>query len=70
MPGESPSPLGPAFQDEGPWSDPAAFHARARSCEAGAPPHPWPVYAAFALLVLLALAAAIALMRRVMDRNA
>ncbi len=40
IPGEQPSPRGPAFQNEGAWRDPAAFHARARACASGAPPHP------------------------------
>jgi hypothetical protein len=40
VPGEQTSPRGPAFQEDGPWRDPAAFHARARACGSGAPPHP------------------------------
>lgn len=52
IPGEAPSPRGPAFQAQGPWGDPAAFHARARACASGAPPHPWPVYAVVALAVI------------------
>ncbi|HEV2814276.1 MAG TPA: hypothetical protein VGW10_13560 [Solirubrobacteraceae bacterium] len=40
VPGEQSSPRGPAFQDDGAWRDPAAFHARARACGSGAPPHP------------------------------
>jgi len=62
VPGESPSPRGPAFQEEGPWRDPSAFHARARPCGSGAPPHPPGVRlgAAGAVLLLLALAAACA----------
>ena len=57
IPAESPSPRGPAFQPA--WDDPSGFHARARACGSGAPPHPWPVYAglaaAFALLGALTL---------------
>jgi len=40
VPGEQSSPRGPAFQDDGAWRDPAAFHSRARACGSGAPPHP------------------------------
>jgi hypothetical protein len=40
LPGEQTSPLGPAFQEDGAWRDPAAFHARARACGSGAPPRP------------------------------
>jgi hypothetical protein len=40
VPGEQSSPRGPAFQEEGAWRDPAAFHASARACGSGAPPHP------------------------------
>jgi hypothetical protein len=52
VPGEAPSPRGPAFQPEGPFGDPAAFHARARACGSGAPLHPWPVYVMAALAVI------------------
>ena len=54
VPAESPSPRGPRFQ--APWRDPSAFHAQARACGSGAPPHPWPVYAGTAA-VLVALGA-------------
>ena len=56
---EASSPEGPAFQEEGAWRDPAARHAQARACSAGAPPLPWTVRAAVAVaaLALLALAA-------------
>jgi hypothetical protein len=57
IPAESPSPRGPVFQD--PWGDPSGFHARARACGSGAPPHPRPVYAAVAGLLLLVGAAAL-----------
>jgi hypothetical protein len=40
IPGEASSPRGPAFQDDGPWGDPAGYHARARACGSGAPPLP------------------------------
>jgi len=45
IPAESSSPRGPAFQEGGAWSDPGRRHAEARPCSAGAPRHPWPVYA-------------------------
>lgn len=64
VPGESSSPRGPAFQDDGPWSDPAGFHARARACASGAPPHPWPVYAAAALAVVAVGTGAVTVFRR------
>ena len=51
-PAEAPSPQGPAFQEEGPWRDPPAWHAEARACSAGAPPHPWFVYALAAVAAL------------------
>jgi hypothetical protein len=66
IPAEAPSPRGPAFQDEGPWRDPAGFHARARACASGAPGHPWPAHA-----VALALAVGVVVLAcRVMTRNA
>ncbi|HEX8207289.1 MAG TPA: hypothetical protein VF587_14605 [Solirubrobacteraceae bacterium] len=40
VPAEQSSPRGPAFQEDGAWRDPSAFHARARACGSGAPPHP------------------------------
>lgn len=52
VPGEQSSPRGPAFQDDGPWRDPSAFHARARPCGAGAPPHPLGVRIAAWLAVI------------------
>ena len=56
-PAESPSPQGPAFQEEGGWDDPAAWHASARDCADSAPPHPWFVYAGAGLALVLAAAA-------------
>jgi len=58
VPGEQSSPRGPAFQEDGPWRDPAAFHARARACGSGAPPHPLGVRAA-GWLALIGIAGAI-----------
>ena len=59
VPGESPSPLGPRFQESGAWDSPSSFHdERARDCRSGAPGRPWqtPLAALFvALLVTLAL---------------
>ena len=61
-PSEQSSPRGPAFQDrKAPtaWADPAGFHAGARLCGSGAPPHPLAVRlgAIGALAVLLSLIA-------------
>ena len=64
IPSEQSSPHGPRFQDDGRWHRPAAYHAGARDCAAGAPPHPWPVYAIVALAALLALAGLWRLRRR------
>jgi hypothetical protein len=63
VPGESPSPRGPAFQPTGPWGDPSAFHAAARPCGSGAPPHPWPVYAVALALAACALLGTLRLVR-------
>jgi hypothetical protein len=41
---EASSPRGSRFQErDAPraWDDPAGFHAAARACGSGAPPHPW-----------------------------
>jgi hypothetical protein len=58
VPGEQPSPRGPAFQPER-WDDPGAFHAdEARGCGEGPPGRTWQT----ALTIVLALAlAAVAL---------
>jgi hypothetical protein len=45
IPGETFSPRGPAFQDDGPWRDPVAYEERSRECGSGAAPHPWPAQA-------------------------
>jgi hypothetical protein len=45
VPGEQSSPRGPAFQPDRRFADPAALHARARTCTSSAPAHPWPVRA-------------------------
>jgi hypothetical protein len=51
VPGEQPSPRGPAFQPER-WNDPGLFHAaEARGCGDGPPGRPWQT------LLLIALAA-------------
>ncbi len=56
VPGEQSSPRGPAFQPDGPWDDPAAFHARARACGSGAPPHPPGVRVGAAAVLVVGLA--------------
>jgi hypothetical protein len=66
VPGEQSSPRGPAFQEDGAWRDPAAFHARARACGSGAPPHPLGVrLGALAALIGAAAAALSAVRTRV-----
>ena len=35
VPGEASSPLGPAFQDDGPWKDPAGYHAQRGRADRG-----------------------------------
>ena len=70
VPGEAPSPRGPAFQPDGPFGDPAAFHARARACGSGAPPHPWPVYAIAAAAVIGVLLGALSAFRTRVRRAA
>ena len=61
VPGEEPSPRGPAFQPDR-WDDPGAFQAaEARPCAAGPPTRPWQT----AVLVGIALAlAGLLLLRR------
>jgi hypothetical protein len=63
-PAEAPSPEGPAFQEDGAWRDPSARHAEARACSAGAPPHPWPVYAAAVVGAFAVLAGLVLVARR------
>jgi hypothetical protein len=70
VPGEAPSPRGPAFQPEGPFGDPAAFHARARACGSGAPLHPWPVYVVAALAVIGIAIVGLRMVRRAVHRDA
>lgn len=64
LPSEQSSPRGPRYQDDGRWYEPAAYHAGARDCAAGAPPHPWYVYAILALAGVLALSGLLRLRRR------
>lgn len=60
IPGEHPSPRGPAFQSER-WDDPGAFHDReARPCGAGPPGRPWQT----ALLIAAAALTSLALLWR------
>jgi hypothetical protein len=63
IPGEQSSPRGPAFQPDGPWRDPAAFHARARACGTGAPPHPLGLRLAMWAGIIGILAAVLSLVR-------
>jgi MYXO-CTERM domain-containing protein len=70
VPGEAPSPRGPAFQPDGPYGDPVAFHEGARACGSGAPPHPWPVYLAGALAVIGVALAGLRIVRTRVRRNA
>ncbi len=63
IPGEQSSPRGPAFQEDGAWRDPAAFHARARACGTGAPPHPLGVRIAGWAVVIGILVAVLSLVR-------
>jgi hypothetical protein len=61
VPGEQPSPRGPAFQPER-WDDPGAFHAaEARPCGSGPPGRAWQT----ALVVLLGAGLLAALLRAV-----
>ena len=70
VPGENSSPRGPAFQEEGPWRDPAAFHARARACGTGAPPHPLGVRLGMGLAVIGVAAAILMAFRTRVRRDA
>lgn len=64
VPGEQPSPRGPAFQAEGPWSDPEGFAARARVCGSGAPPLPLAARLGAGSIAVLALGLGSLLVRR------
>ncbi len=70
IPGEQSSPRGPAFQEEGAWRDPAAFHARARACGSGAPPHPIGLRIGALAAVIGIAAAALSLVRTRVRRAA
>jgi hypothetical protein len=68
VPGEQPSPRGPAFQPER-WDDPGRFHAvEARACGSGPPGRPWQTALTIALLVALA-AVALRAARRSYNRR-
>lgn len=56
-PAEQSSPLGPRFQEDGRWRAPAAWHAGARSCEAGPPGYPWWALAGAGALIALLIGA-------------
>jgi hypothetical protein len=56
VPGEEPSPRGPAFQPER-WDDPGRFHAaEARACGSGPPGRPWQTVLTVALVAAVGLA--------------
>jgi hypothetical protein len=56
VPGEEPSPRGPAFQPER-WDDPGRFHAtEARACGAGPPGRTWQTVLIVVLVLVLAAA--------------
>lgn len=64
IPGEASSPPGPAFQADGRWRSPAAYHAAARPCAAGPPGHPWWLWAGLGAALAAVVAAATMLSRR------
>jgi hypothetical protein len=65
IPGESPSPLGPRFQESDAWSLPASYHEdRARPCGSGPPGRPWQTAGTIALAALVVLIAMIVARRR------
>jgi hypothetical protein len=56
IPGESPSPRGPRFQENSAWNTPSAFHEDdARECGSGAPGRPWQTPLAAVLVAALVL---------------
>jgi len=64
VPGESPSPPGPRFQESRAWSEPSSYHQRvARECGSGAPGRPAQT-AALAIAAALALAGLLLALRR------
>jgi hypothetical protein len=68
VPGEQPSPRGPAFQPDR-WDDPGRFHAaEARACGAGPPGRPWQTILTIALLLAFA-AVALRAARRSYNRR-
>jgi hypothetical protein len=68
VPGEQPSPRGPAFQPDR-WDDPARFHAaQARPCGEGPPGRPWQTGLTIAFLLALA-AVALRAARRSYNRR-
>lgn len=64
VPGESSSPLGPRFQASRAWSEPSAYHRRARECGSGAPGRPLVAVAAGGLGGLAVIAGLLAWRRR------
>ena len=68
IPGEAPSPRGPRFHEDNPWTQPSTFHADvARACGAGAPGRWWALPALVgvgAILGVLTLLATRAFRRR------
>jgi hypothetical protein len=68
VPGEQPSPRGPAFQPER-WDDPGRFHTtEARTCGSGPPGRPWQTALTIAA-ALLAAAAGLWALRRSYNRR-
>lgn len=67
IPGEQPSPRGPAFQPA--WSDPAQLEREARPCTAGPPGRAWQTPLAIALVALAGLAVLAGVRRRRRTRN-
>ncbi len=66
VPGESPSPFGPRFQENGAWDAPSTYHEEeARPCGSGAPGRPWQV----ALMALLAAGVVAAVVIAVRSRS-
>ena len=64
IPGEAPSPRGPWRQPESAWADPAGWHEQARPCSAGAPNHPWPIYAGLVVVIAVMIGGTVRRLRK------